>query len=179
MKLFSYSPWHFNSVFKLLITETSLFYPLQVFFCISGRKKHLNPFCTWDIEILDWFRVDSVLPHGKKVPFNLDWLPFYWWCHNKNSLSSRCFITSTSLAPHLFLLCWLKLNLILFYCQINWDWPREMNTGGSFDYCRCWSFLAFSGLLSWGYRNRCFLVALCRLIVRRLNLEVATKRLLH
>ena len=30
-----------------------------------------------------------------------------------------------------------------------------------------------------GYGNRCFLVALCRLIVRRPNLEVATKRLLH
>ena len=31
----------------------------------------------------------------------------------------------------------------------------------------------------WRYRNWCFLVALCRLIVRRPNLEVATKRLLH
>ena len=34
-------------------------------------------------------------------------------------------------------------------------------------------------LSPWGYRNRCFLVALCCLIVRRPNLEVATKRLLH
>ena len=30
-----------------------------------------------------------------------------------------------------------------------------------------------------GYRNKCFLVALCRLIVGRPNLEVATKRFLH
>ena len=30
-----------------------------------------------------------------------------------------------------------------------------------------------------GHRNRCFLVALCHLIVRRPNLEVVTKRLLH
>ena len=30
-----------------------------------------------------------------------------------------------------------------------------------------------------GYGSTCFLVALCHLIVRRLNLEVATKRLLH
>ena len=30
-----------------------------------------------------------------------------------------------------------------------------------------------------GYWSRCSLVALCRLIVRRPNLEVATKRLLH
>ena len=34
-------------------------------------------------------------------------------------------------------------------------------------------------LSPYGYENRCFLVALCRLIVRRPNLEVATKRLLH
>ena len=42
-------------------------------------------------------------------------------------------------------------------------------------------FLAFlrSDQSPWGYRNRGFLVALCYLIVRRLNLEVATKRLLH
>ena len=31
-------------------------------------------------------------------------------------------------------------------------------------------------LSPWVYRNRCFLVPLCRLIVRRPNLEVATKR---
>ena len=30
-----------------------------------------------------------------------------------------------------------------------------------------------------GYGKRCFLVALYRLVVRRPNLEVATKRLLH
>ena len=30
-----------------------------------------------------------------------------------------------------------------------------------------------------GYGNRCFLVALCRLIVRTPNSEVATKRLLY
>ena len=34
-------------------------------------------------------------------------------------------------------------------------------------------------LSNWGYWNRYFLVPLCRLIVRRPNLEVVTKRLLH
>ena len=34
-------------------------------------------------------------------------------------------------------------------------------------------------LSPWRYWNRCFLVALCCLIVRRPNLKVATKRLLH
>ena len=43
-------------------------------------------------------------------------------------------------------------------------------------------FLAFSGLTCHHLednRNRCFLVALCHQIVTRLNLEVATKRLLN
>ena len=41
-------------------------------------------------------------------------------------------------------------------------------------------FLTFSDLTCHlEDRNRCFLVALCHLIVRRLKLEVATKRLLH
>ena len=34
-------------------------------------------------------------------------------------------------------------------------------------------------LSPWAYTNRCFLVALCCLIVRTPNLEVATKRLFH
>ena len=45
-------------------------------------------------------------------------------------------------------------------------------------------FILFFGFLRsdlspWRYMNKCFLVTLCCLIVRRLNLEVATKRLLH
>ena len=36
-----------------------------------------------------------------------------------------------------------------------------------------------TGLSPGGYKNKCFLVALCCLIVRRPNLEVVTKRLLH
>ena len=41
-----------------------------------------------------------------------------------------------------------------------------MNAGGSCDYCWCLSFFGFlrPDLLPWGYRNRCFLVALFRLI---------------
>ena len=56
-----------------------------------------------------------------------------------------------------------------------------MNAGGSCDYSWCLSFFGFlkPDLSPWGYRNRCFLVALCCLIVRRPNLKVATKRLLH
>ena len=56
-----------------------------------------------------------------------------------------------------------------------------MNTGGSCGECLCLSFFSFlrSDLSLLGYRNRYFLVALCRLIIRKPNLEVATKRLLH
>ena len=46
-----------------------------------------------------------------------------------------------------------------------------------------YAFLVFSDLTchleDTGYRNKCFLVALCRLIVRTPNPEVATKRILH
>ena len=67
-----------------------------------------------------------------------------------DALWGKCF-TSTSVAPHLFLLGW------------------------------CWSFfwLWQTWPVTWGYWNTCFLVALCLLIVRRSNLEVAIKRLLH
>ena len=39
--------------------------------------------------------------------------------HYKNTLRGRCFITLTSLAPHLFLLSCLKLNLILLLDQLR------------------------------------------------------------
>ena len=72
----------------------------------------------------------------------------------------------------------LKLNLILLLDQVRLTWGDE-----------CWwkpwlvsmliIFLAFRPDLSpWGYRNRCVLVALCRMIVMRPNLEVVPKRLL-
>ena len=64
---------------------------------------------------------------------------------------------------------------------IGWDWLRQMSPGGSCNYCWCLSFFGFlrPDQSPWGYGNRCFLVALCHLIVRRLNLEVTTKRLLR
>ena len=45
----------------------------------------------------------------------------YWvgvQCHNKNVLWGGCF-TSTSFAPHLFLLGWLKLNLPFLLDQLR------------------------------------------------------------
>ena len=49
-----------------------------------------------------------------------------------------------------------------------------MNAGDSFDKCWCLSFFGFlkHDWSPWGYRNRCFLVALCCLIVWRPNLEL-------
>ena len=56
-----------------------------------------------------------------------------------------------------------------------------MNNGGSCHNCCCLSYFGFlrPDLSPREYRNKCFLVALCCLIVKRPNLEVATKRLLH
>ena len=51
--------------------------------------------------------------------FSLGWLPFQRWYHDKNTLWGRCFITLTSLTPHLFLLGWLKPNLILLLDQLR------------------------------------------------------------
>ena len=84
-------------------------------------------------------------------------------------------------ALHCNFFYWADSNWIWFYCQISWDWLREMNTGGNFDQCWCLSFFGFlrPELSPKGYRNKCFLVALCHLIVRIPNLEGATKRLLH
>ena len=49
-----------------------------------------------------------------------------------------------------------------------------VNASGSRDYCWCLSFFGFlrPDLSPWGYRNRCFLVALSHVIVRRANLKV-------
>ena len=83
-------------------------------------------------------------------------------------------MTMTSLARYLFLLGWLKLNMS---CQISWDWLRETNTGSSCDWFSWSSFFGFLSpdLAPWEYRNRCFLVAICRYERER----SATKRLLH
>ena len=56
---------------------------------------------------------------GRRCLFSLGWPPFWWWYHNKNTLWGRCFNMSTSFAPHLFLLGWLKLNLTLLLDQLR------------------------------------------------------------
>ena len=66
-----------------------------------------------------WFGV----PWGKsflmgRCLFSLGWQPFQWWC--SDILWGRSFNTLASLAPHLFLLSWLKLNLTLLSNQFRW-----------------------------------------------------------
>ena len=61
---------------------------------------------------------------GRRCLFRLGWPPFYWWCHDKNALWGRCF-TSTSFAPNLFLLGWLKLNLALLLDQSRLAWQDK------------------------------------------------------
>ena len=62
---------------------------------------------------------------GKKCVLSLGWLPFEWWCHDKNTLWGRYFTTSTSLVPHLFLLGWLNQNLNLFLDQLRLAYGDE------------------------------------------------------
>ena len=72
-----------------------------------------------------------------------------------------------------FLIRLVKLNLTLLLHQLN--------AGNSCDQCCYLSSFGFlrPRLSPLGYRNRCFLVVLCRLEVTRLNLDVATKRVLY
>ena len=77
----------------------------------------------WDIEILGWCPVGSVLHHGEKVQ---PWLAtilvmILQW----NILWGRCVITSTSLTFYLFLSGWLKLNLMLLLDQLRLAWSNE------------------------------------------------------
>ena len=84
-------------------------------------------------------------------------------------------------APHPIFPYWVGQNWIWLYCSTSWDWLKEMNAGGSRDYCWCLSFFGFLRpyMSPWGHDSSCFLVVLYRLMVGRPNLEVATKRLLH
>ena len=60
-----------------------------------------------------WVCVQRNQPYLIRRRYHLGQSPFLWWCHNKNTVWCRCFITSTSLASYLSLIGWLKLNLIL------------------------------------------------------------------
>ena len=138
----------------------------------------------YDAELKYWVGVQKGQSYDirKRCVFSLGWLPFKWWCHDKNSLWGRCF-SSTSFTPNLFLLGWLKLNLDLLLVLFDKLILAQGDEGG-------WSLwlvlmiILFFGFLRphlspWGYGNRCFLVALYHLMVRRSSLEVATKKLLH
>ena len=95
--------------------------------------------------------------------------------HYKNTLWGRCFITSTGLALLLFLLFWLKLNLN--NRSVDIDLGRWMPVVAVIYF----DTLVFvrTDLSPREYVNKCFLVGLCPLIVRRPNLKVATKWVLH
>ena len=69
-----------------------------------------------DIEIVGWCPAVPVLPPWREgVSLAVLDHPY----HNKNTLWCRCFIISTNFAPHLFLLGWLKRNLVLLLDQLR------------------------------------------------------------
>ena len=67
---------------------------------------------------------------GKRCLFSFGWPTFWRWCCNKNNSWGRCFTTWTSLVPHIFLLCWLKLNLTLLLDQLTVETGSERWTLG-------------------------------------------------
>ena len=98
--LFHLTHWFFSLFCSFLYN----FFSWRFFREDIGLLKLQVPISPWDIGILGWCTAESVLPRGEKVPFNFGWSPFQWWCHNKNTLWSRCFIATTTLTSHLFLL---------------------------------------------------------------------------
>ena len=96
-------------------------------------------------------------------------------------MACRCFITSPSFAPHLFLLGQLKLNLILLLDQLKLPQGDERWWVVPVISVDKYPFLAFSDLTCHlkDKETGAFLVALFCLIVRRPSLEVVTKRRLH
>ena len=107
--------------------------------------------------------------------------PGYHYRSNKNTLWGRCFITLSILAPHLFVLGWVKFDFIVRGRLVETGLGRWtlLVTVISVD---PYPFLAFSDLtchLEDTEIAKCVLVVLCSILARRHNLEVATKRLLH
>ena len=95
-----------------------------------------------------------------------------WWCYHKRPLWGTCFRTLTYFVLYFFLLDWLKLNLNCWSVDIDNERWRKLR------FVLMLIFLGFlrAGQSLWGLKNRSFLVALCCLIVRSPNLELATKR---
>ena len=98
---------------KVVLTPRSIVYGFYISYC--NDAKH------YPKTIKYWVGVQLGQSYlmGRRCLFSLCWPPFQLWYHDKNTLWGRCFITSTSLAPHLFLLGWLKLNLILLLDQLR------------------------------------------------------------
>ena len=74
---------------------------------------------------------------------------------------------------------WLNLNLVFFSGdgqnwilnlnhQTSWNWLSKMKAGGSYNYCWCLCSLR-PDQWPWKNKNKCFLVPLCSLVVRKLK----------
>ena len=86
------------------------------------QKQHLiNCHCPQSPETLKyWVAVQPGQSYlmGTRCLFSTGWPHFYRLCHNKNALWGKCF-TLNSFAPYVFLLGWLKLNLVLLLDQLR------------------------------------------------------------
>ena len=99
----------------LYLVLTAVFYECYFYF-MNITRKHFTPETLKYWVGVQWGQ--SYLME-RRCLFNIGWSLFEWWYHDKNTLLGWCFITSTSLAPDLFLLAWLKLSLVLFLDQLG------------------------------------------------------------
>ena len=76
---------------------------------------------------------------------------FQWWCRNRNTLWSRCFITSTILSPHLFLLGWL---VALWETELGSSGPRGFSIS-RLKYWRSFSAISHMKVCPYSYFRWC------------------------
>ena len=138
--MFNKNPVHWKEQ-KLTYTHTTnLPFQKNIFL----RKHPITKVIKFDELIKMLFTNNFSYLMGRRCLFTISWPSFYWWCHNKNTLWGRCFITWTSLAPYLFFLSgWLKPSLTLLLDQLRLVF-REIKVRGSFDLCWCLSFFWLS-----------------------------------
>ena len=109
-KLFTgFSLTFWSAVVKILVTNLSF---SDFMLGVERRHCHIETFYSETFKYCVGVQWGQSYLRGRSCLFNLGWQPFWWWCHDKNTLWGSCF-TLTSFATHLFLLGWSKLNLVL------------------------------------------------------------------
>ena len=147
----------------------------------SVNARHWNTPRHWSTGLVssldpDWLRLgrgQSYLMGGTCL-FSLGWPP---WCHDKNVLRVMFYINQLHTPSFPIELVKTESGCICRSSETGYGRWTLLVAVISFD-AYPFGFLRHD-LSPWGCGNKCFLVTLCHLIVRRANLEVAIKMLLH